>query len=666
MHGCTKTVPMKIHRYINMDKITKTIIYPLFASLLFISACSSGTNEASIDQTADTSLTPAQDNNTQTQDNNTQTNESNVATANQAAPTATQSTSGDMSPTANAGPDQYKVDTDGNNTESISLNGSGSTDPDNNIDIYKWRKNGTLLATGKNATVPLNVGTHRIYLTVIDTDGNADFDAVDITVAEGGTTPPPPTQNQAPVVNNPNSNQTATVGTTFNYNATQNNSTFSDPDGDNLTYSLSLTPGNLGLNPQNGSISGTPTSAGTVSVVIAANDGQGGTVSDQFNIVIANAQNTPPPPGNTGGSSSNAPTGKVRFWQSVKSEFDSVISNANAATRSWMADHYDRMMTFSTFFDSHTSWFPGAWEYENLYGQKPSSSVATNNPDWVLRDVNGNALYIPFTCSNGSCTRYAMDFGNPAFRNWWINQMRATMGRGNYRGIYLDDVNMTWRISNGNGVSRTPIDPRTGSEMTLDNWRKYLAQFVEQINNAFPDKEITHNTIWFAGETSDPYIRRQIDAADYIHLERGFMDNGLRGQGKFSLENFHAFIDFLHNRGKKFIAYGKAETTKDREYDLANYFLMNTGDDLLGERNQNWTKPTNWWSGFDVQLGAALGSRYVWNGAIRRDFENGMVLVNPPDRADLVLSLDNSYQRLNGATINNIVLTAKQGAVLKK
>ncbi len=372
----------------------------------------------------------------------------------------------------------------------------------------------------------------------------------------------------------------------------------------------------------------------------------------------------PPEPPGEENVTENA--GKVRFWQNVSSAFDPVIENATATTRNWMVSHYDRMLTFSSYFDRHTNWFSNAWEYENLYGQTPSSSVAKNNPNWILRDANGNKLYIPFACKNGTCPRYAMDFGNQAYRNWWFNNMNTIMARGNYRGIYLDDVNMTWRVSDGSGVTKTPIDPRTGNPMTLSNWRKYMAQFVEQIKSRFPNKEIVHNLIWYAGETSDPYILRQIDAADFIHLERGFMDKGLRGQGKFSLENFHSFIDLVQNHDKPFLAFGKAETTKDREYDLANYFLMNSGDDLLGEQNLNWTKPTTWWSGFDTELGAPLGDRYVWNGAIRRDFENGMVLVNPPDRAELVLNLPGSFKRLNGGSVSSVTLTAKHGVVLKK
>ena len=48
-----------------------------------------------------------------------------------------------------------------------------------------------------------------------------------------------------------------------------------------------------------------------------------------------------------------------------------------------------------------------------------------------------------------------------------------------------------------------PIDPRTGQAMTEADWRRYMAEFTEQIRAALPGKEIVHNAIWFAGH-DDP------------------------------------------------------------------------------------------------------------------------------------------------------------------
>ena len=96
--------------------------------------------------------------------------------------------------------------------------------------------------------------------------------------------------NTAPTVVNAISDQAATVGTVFNY--TVPDDTFTDADGDTLTYAATLDGGNelpswLSFTATTRAFSGTPTAAQTVSVQVTASDGNGGSVSDFFDIVVS-------------------------------------------------------------------------------------------------------------------------------------------------------------------------------------------------------------------------------------------------------------------------------------------------------------------------------------------------------------------------------------------
>lgn len=71
-------------------------------------------------------------------------------------------------PIANAGPNQTVTDTDGNGSQGVTLNGTGSTDPDGDALSYSWSESSTVIATGANPIVSLAVGTHNITLTVSD------------------------------------------------------------------------------------------------------------------------------------------------------------------------------------------------------------------------------------------------------------------------------------------------------------------------------------------------------------------------------------------------------------------------------------------------------------------------------------------------------------------
>src|SRR5207249_11009713 len=184
--------------------------------------------------------------------------------------------------------------------------------------------------------------------------------------------------------------------------------------------------------------------------------------------------------------------------------------------------------------------------YKDLYGVSPSSALVAAHPEWILRDAQGNALYIPYACANGTCPQYAVDLGNPAFRRQWLDEATAILSHG-YKGLFLDVVNMLLsRVINGSGTAVTPVDPRTRSLMTEADWRRYLAEFTEQIRSTFPQIELVHNVIWWAPLT-DPYVQRELRSANFISLERGVNDAGLvGGGGTYGIESFFALCDWLN------------------------------------------------------------------------------------------------------------------------
>ncbi len=92
-------------------------------------------------------------------------------------------------PIADAGPNQVIADTDNDSKELVSLDGSGSYDPDGTITSYVWKEGATEIATGSNPIVVLNVGMHAINLNVTDDDATTDTDTAVIIVTGEGTQP---------------------------------------------------------------------------------------------------------------------------------------------------------------------------------------------------------------------------------------------------------------------------------------------------------------------------------------------------------------------------------------------------------------------------------------------------------------------------------------------
>jgi hypothetical protein len=324
-----------------------------------------------------------------------------------------------------------------------------------------------------------------------------------------------------------------------------------------------------------------------------------------------------------------------------------------------MREHYWRMRAYSPYFDSRTAWYPRAWFYKDAYAIYPGEDVPE---DFYLRDARGRRLYIWFGCGGGTCPQFAGDIGSPAFRAAWIADAKRSFAAG-YHGIFVDDVNMELRISDGDGNLQWPVDPRTGRVMTEQSWRRYLAEFMEQIRRELPAAEIVHNSLWFDGD-SDVFVRRALAAADLIEVERGINDAGVTGgSGGVSLRALLEFIDRRHAAGQGVILDASASTLAGRMYGLAGYFLISSGRDALG--NDPGGAPDDWWAAYDTDLGEALGPRYdIAGGVMRRDFTGGVALVNEPHAPARVVELGPGFVDLNGVARESVRLGPASGEVL--
>ena len=357
--------------------------------------------------------------------------------------------------------------------------------------------------------------------------------------------------------------------------------------------------------------------------------------------------------------------GTVHFVRSADSAFDRFTSSPSPSEQAWLQAHMWRMTVWSPYFDSRTSWYPNGWVYDDAYAIYTGEPLASQHPEWILRDAQGNKLYIPWGCSGGSCPQYAADISNPAFRRYWIEDLVARAARG-YRGVFIDDVNMNRQVANGQEELVAPIDSNTNQPMSDAAWRQYMAQFMRELRAALPDAEIVHNVIWFADEhagAANPEIRSELASANFINLERGANDSGLTGgDGSWSLNSLLGYAEEVHALGKNVIMDGGASDEQGLAYNLAAYLLISNGGDAVSGGGQT---PENWWAGWSVNLGEANGPRYAWSNLLRRDFSGGMVLVNPPGAPTRTISLPAPMIDLAGASVQTVTLPAASGAVLR-
>jgi PKD repeat protein len=168
-------------------------------------------------------------------------------------------------PVANAGPDQTV-----NHAQTVTLNGSGSSDPEGGVLTYAWSVGGVQIATGASAAVgPFDVGVHTVTLTVTDDHGTTATDSMVVTVA-----------NEAPTAN-AGADQTVNHIQTVTLDATAS----SDPEGGPLTYAWSIG----GVQVATGaSATVGPFDVGAHTVTLTVTDDHGTTATDSMVVTVVN------------------------------------------------------------------------------------------------------------------------------------------------------------------------------------------------------------------------------------------------------------------------------------------------------------------------------------------------------------------------------------------
>ena len=204
----------------------------------------------------------------------------------------------------------------------------GATDVDSVGLIQNWAIVG---GTGASAFA-IDAATGQI--TVADV-GQLNFEttpsfSLQLTVSDGLNTTLAQTltinltnANETPTVTNPIANQAATEDLTFSFQFLA--STFNDVDaGDSLTYTASAAPPWLTFDAVTRTFSGTPANAdvGATTITVRATDLSGAFVEDQFDLVVANANDAPTIVTNAGISLNEGASATITIAQLGVSDID--------------------------------------------------------------------------------------------------------------------------------------------------------------------------------------------------------------------------------------------------------------------------------------------------------------------------------------------------------
>ena len=169
-------------------------------------------------------------------------------------------------------------------------------------------------------------------------------------------------------------------------------------------------------------------SAGTYTGTVTLAAGTAGSQAVAVNLTVLSAS-APAPVTSTGWGS----PGKVSIMKNCTPAFDPYTGSPTTSMQQFLNQHIGRMVVFSPYFDSRTSWYPNGLIYIDSYAIYPSGNngvdLVGTHPEWIMTDAGGNRLYIPWGCSGGTCPQYAADFSNPGYQQWWVNNARRCWPR---------------------------------------------------------------------------------------------------------------------------------------------------------------------------------------------------------------------------------------------
>ena len=178
-------------------------------------------------------------------------------------------------PTADAGLNQAVLDADDTGFETVTLDGSASTDADGTIVSWDWSVDGTGIGTGETLDADFAIRTTTVTLTVTDDEGAIDTDEVTITVV--------PTGGNRPPVANAGPDQTRVDG---DFSGTTpvllDGSGSTDADGEIVSWVWAVDGTDLGT----GETLATELPVGVTTVILTVTDDEGAIDSDDVTIIV--------------------------------------------------------------------------------------------------------------------------------------------------------------------------------------------------------------------------------------------------------------------------------------------------------------------------------------------------------------------------------------------
>ncbi|MDP8930425.1 MAG: putative glycoside hydrolase family 15 protein [Actinomycetota bacterium] len=276
------------------------------------------------------------------------------------------------------------------------------------------------------------------------------------------------------------------------------------------------------------------------------------------------------------------------------------------------------------------------------------------HPEWFLRDTNRRR--IEWCDYDGA---WQMDVGNADYQRTWLANVTTDLKEHGWDGVMVDDAMADpWAHLCGRTIAKYP----TASKYAAAT-ESFLAAVGPKLQDAgflvlpnINDADVTTWSRWMnyvSGGVREWWAKTGYEA----------------GKGFFGDHDWTFLMDQMRvtqEAGKAFIGITYSDPT-DRaamRYARASFLLGWTGgrSALIFHTGKDLDP---WARAWTAEIGTPIERRRAVQGAWRRDFTGGTVLVNPSSTRRVTVTLEPGFVR-RGAPVSEVTLRPTRGLILKR
>jgi Hypothetical glycosyl hydrolase family 15 len=311
----------------------------------------------------------------------------------------------------------------------------------------------------------------------------------------------------------------------------------------------------------------------------------------------------------------------------------------------------------------------------------PLLSAINSNHWWLYSSGTSGSLVISdFGGGNyelNTTVMYPANSSNQRYVDWRASWGVQTLYQpaSNADGFFTDNVFWEPRV-NGDWQQNGTSD--SDSNATVQGWyRQGYAHYINALKSQMPGKYQTGNIADWGNSNAV--------TTEYNGIMQGGLMEGIIGESwSYETQGFKQMMAAYQKMmnaiaSPQLVVFGQDGAATDYQgmrYGLAScllgnaYFFYAAGGSYHG---------VSWFDEYNANLGAATSSPFptsaYQNGVYRRDFANGIALVNPKGNGTQTVTLETSYKKLsgtqdssvnNGQTVTSVTLNDRDGIILMR